>query len=73
MKLPDPSFVIKSIVAGKDLAAAHTELLRNKSMPAGGGLRQVHLFRIERDNKTVEYWDVSQMVSPDFPNPDGAF
>jgi predicted SnoaL-like aldol condensation-catalyzing enzyme len=52
--------------------AAYTELLNNKSTPAEGGLRQVHLFRFS-DDKIMEYWDVSQYVAPNMPNVAGAF
>jgi predicted SnoaL-like aldol condensation-catalyzing enzyme len=68
-----PSFTIRSLLAEGDLVAAHTELLASKSKPGEGGLRQVHLFRFDKRNKIVEYWDVSQMVRPDMPNAAGAF
>ena len=55
------------------MVAAHTELLSSKSNPGEGGLRQVHLFRFGPDDKIVEYWDVTQMVRPDMPNPANAF
>ncbi len=72
-KYSDPSFAIRSIVAEGDMVAAHTELLSSRSKPREGGLRQVHLFRFGRDNKIVEYWDVSQSVQPNMPNAAGAF
>ena len=72
-KHPDPSFEVKGIVAEGGMVAAHTELLSSKSNPGEGGLRQVHLFRFGPDDKIVEYWDVTQMVRPDMPNPANAF
>jgi len=73
MKFSDPSFAIKSVLADRDMVMVHTELLGAKSKPAEGGLRQAHLFRFGRGNKIVEYWDITQMVMPDMPNPAGAF
>jgi predicted SnoaL-like aldol condensation-catalyzing enzyme len=72
-KYPDPHFAIKSVLADGDLVAVHTALLSSKSKPSEGGLRQVHLFRFNKGNKIVEYWDISQMVQPDMPNASGAF
>ncbi len=69
---PDPSFVVRSILADGDLVAGHTELLRNKSRPGDGGLRQVHLFRF-KGGKVVEYWDVTQTIMPEMPNAANAF
>ncbi len=69
---PDPSFVVRSVLVDGDLVAAHTELLRNKSRPGDGGLRQVHLFRFKGD-RIVEYWDVTQMIMPEMPNAANAF
>ena len=65
-------FTVKHVLADENLVAAHTELLNSKSKPMKGGLRQVHIFRFEGD-KIVEYWDISQQVLPDMPNPSGAF
>ena len=72
-KYPDPGFAVKKILADGDVVAAHTELLSSKSKPGEGGLRQVHLFRFGKDNKIVEYWDITQQVQPDMPNAAGAF
>ena|SRR5271157_839751 len=72
-RYPDPHFAIKSIIADGNLVAAHTELLASRSKPGEGGLRQVHLFRFNKGNKIVEYWDITQMVQPDMPNAAGAF
>lgn len=72
-KFSNSGFVIKSVLADGDMVVVHTELLANKAKPAEGGLRQAHLFRFGRGNKVVEYWDISQMVAPDMPNPAGAF
>lgn len=69
---PDPSFVVRNILVDRDLVAAHTELLRNKTKPGDGGLRQVHLFRF-KGGKIVEYWDVTQMIQPEMPNAANAF
>jgi predicted SnoaL-like aldol condensation-catalyzing enzyme len=72
-KHPDPSFAVKEILADGDMVAVHTELLSSKSNPSAGGLRQVHLFRFGKDDKIVEYWDVTQTVGPQMPNPANAF
>jgi predicted SnoaL-like aldol condensation-catalyzing enzyme len=73
-KYSDPDFSIKRILADGDMLAVHIELLNSKSDPGQGGLRQVHLFRFdENNNKIVEYWDITQMIQPDMPNPKGAF
>lgn len=72
MATPQANFQVKHILADGDFVAVHTELLANKSKPSEGGLRQVHLFRFNGD-KIVEYWDVSQMVTPNMPNAAGAF
>ena len=72
-KHPDPSFAVKSVIADGDMVAAHTEMLSSRSKPGEGGLRQVHLFRFGKDDKIVEYWDVTQMVQPDMPNAANAF
>ena len=72
-KYPDPHFAVKSVLADGDLVAVHTEALSSKSKPGEGGLRQVHLFRFNKGNKIVEYWDISQMVQPGMPNASGAF
>jgi predicted SnoaL-like aldol condensation-catalyzing enzyme len=72
-KYPDPDFAVKRILADRDMVAVHTELLNSKSKPSEGGLRQVHLFRFGRDNKIVEYWDITQMVQSSMPNAANAF
>jgi predicted SnoaL-like aldol condensation-catalyzing enzyme len=71
-KYTEPYFAIKNILAEGDLVAAHTVLLGNRSKPSEGGLRQIHLFRFDKRNRIVEYWDISQMVLPDMPNAAGA-
>jgi predicted SnoaL-like aldol condensation-catalyzing enzyme len=71
-KYPEAEFSVRHVLAEGDLVAAHTHLLSNKSKPSEGGLRQIHLFRFERD-KIVEYWDVTQQVTPNMPNASGAF
>jgi predicted SnoaL-like aldol condensation-catalyzing enzyme len=72
-KYPDPHFAIKSILADGDMVAVHTEFLGSKSKPGEGGLRQVHLFRFGKDNKIVEYWDITQSIMPNMPNAANAF
>ena len=72
-KHSDPYFAVKKILADGDMVAVHTELLSSKFNPGEGGLRQVHLFRFNKDNKIVEYWDVTQTVEPDMPNAASAF
>jgi predicted SnoaL-like aldol condensation-catalyzing enzyme len=61
---------IRHVVAEGDLVAVHTDV--SSSKPSEGGLRQVHLFRFNGD-KIVEYWDVTQQIQENSPNPDGAF
>ncbi|MFX1479125.1 MAG: nuclear transport factor 2 family protein [Promethearchaeota archaeon] len=68
----EPEFAVKHVLADRDLVAVHTELLNAKSKPSEGGLRQVHLFRFEKD-KIVEYWDITQQVLSNMPNASGAF
>jgi predicted SnoaL-like aldol condensation-catalyzing enzyme len=71
-KYPDAELTIRHTLADGDLVAVHTQLLNSKHEPSQGGLRQVHLFRFEGD-KIVEYWDITQMVTPEMPNARGAF
>ena len=71
-KYPEAEFAVKHVLADGDLVVAHAQLLSNKSKPNEGGLRQIHLFRFEGD-KIVEYWDVTQQVTPNMPNASGAF
>ncbi|MGO8807434.1 MAG: nuclear transport factor 2 family protein [Candidatus Bathyarchaeia archaeon] len=68
----DSEFVVKNVLADGNLVAAHTEFLNSKSRPSEGGLRQVHLFKF-KDDKIVEYWDITQQVMPNMPNAAGAF
>ena len=72
-KYPDPSFAVKRVIADGNMVAAHTELLSSASKPGEGGLRQVHLFRFGRGDRIVEYWDVTQMIQPEMPDPANAF
>jgi predicted SnoaL-like aldol condensation-catalyzing enzyme len=72
-KFDDFDFAVKRIFAEGDMVAAHTELLYSKSRPSEGGLRQVHLFRFDDKNRIAEYWDISQMVTKEEPNPGNAF
>ncbi len=69
---PTAEFNVKRTLADGDFVAVHTELLNNKTKPREGGLRQMHLFRFEGD-KIVEYWDITQQVTPNMPNAAGAF
>lgn len=69
---PKAEFVVRHVMADGDMVAVHTDLLGDRSDPGQGGLRQVHLFRFEGD-KIVEYWDVTQQITPDLPNARGAF
>jgi predicted SnoaL-like aldol condensation-catalyzing enzyme len=71
-KYPEAEFSVKHVLADGDLVAAHTQLLSNKSNLNEGGLRQVHLFRFKGE-RIVEYWDVTQQVTPNMPNASGAF
>jgi predicted SnoaL-like aldol condensation-catalyzing enzyme len=69
---PEAEFKVKHVLADGDLVAVHTELLSNKSKPSEGGLRQIHLFRFD-DDKIVEYWDITQQITPNMPNAGDAF
>ncbi len=66
------AFFVRHVLAEGDYVAAHTELFNEESNPEDGGLRQIHLFRFEGD-KIAEYWDISQLVTPNLPNTAGAF
>jgi predicted SnoaL-like aldol condensation-catalyzing enzyme len=68
----EPEFVVKNILADGDFVSAHTIFLNSKSKPNDGGLRQVHIFRF-KDDKIVEYWDITQQILPNMPNAGGAF
>jgi predicted SnoaL-like aldol condensation-catalyzing enzyme len=70
---PDPYFAIKSILADGDMVAAHTEFLASRSKPEQGGLRQVHLFRFGKNNMIVEYWDITQQITPGMSSAANAF
>jgi predicted SnoaL-like aldol condensation-catalyzing enzyme len=69
---PQAEFKIGNVLADGDFVAVYTQLLNNKSNPSEGGLRQVHLFRFKED-KIVEYWDITQQILPTMPNVGGAF
>jgi predicted SnoaL-like aldol condensation-catalyzing enzyme len=71
-EFPDPELKVRQVLDDGDFAAAYTQLLSRRDDPSKGGLRQVHLFRFKGD-KIVEYWDVTQVISPDMPNPGAAF
>jgi predicted SnoaL-like aldol condensation-catalyzing enzyme len=68
----DPELKVRYVAADGDIVAAYTQLLASRSDPSKGGLRQVHLF-LFRGNKVAEYWDVTQMITPDMGNAGGAF
>jgi predicted SnoaL-like aldol condensation-catalyzing enzyme len=72
-KYTDPHLAIRSILADGNLVAAYTEFLGSRSKPQEGGLRQVHLFRFGKDNKIVEYWDITQQITSSMPNAANAF
>ena len=72
-KYSDPHFAIRSISADGNMVAVHTEFLASRSKPKEGGLRQVHLFRFGKDNKIVEYWDITQQIIPNMPSAANAF
>ncbi len=66
----DFRLIIRQILADGELVAVHTQL--SSSRPSDGGLRQIHLFRF-REDKIVEYWDITQQVPENAPNAAGAF
>jgi predicted SnoaL-like aldol condensation-catalyzing enzyme len=67
----DSEFSVDHILEDGDMVAAHTSLRNSKT--AEGGLRQVHLFRFNNQDKIVEYWDITQSVLPEMPNAKNAF
>ena len=71
-KYPEAQFSLKLVLADGDFVAAYTQLMASPTKPAEGGLRQVHLFRFEGD-QIVEYWDITQNILPNTPNPAGSF
>ncbi len=72
-RFSEPNITLKHILEQEDIVAVHTQILFSKSDPSKGGLRQVHVFRFGDDNRVVEYWDITQMIQPDMPNPANAF
>ncbi len=66
----DFKLAIKNVLADGDMVAVYTTLA--SSNPSAGGLRQVHLFRFKND-KVVEYWDITQVVPENAPNATRAF
>jgi predicted SnoaL-like aldol condensation-catalyzing enzyme len=72
-KHPDADFGVKHVLADSDMVAVHTNLISTRSRPSEGGLRQIHLFRFGKDNKIVEYWDITQTIESTMPNAAGAF
>ena len=71
-KYPEAQFSLKLVLADGDFVVAYTQLVASPTKPAEGGLRQMHLFRFEGD-KIVEYWDITQNIMPNTPNPAGSF
>ncbi len=71
-KYPEAEFSLKQLLADGDFVAACTQLVASPTKLAEGGLRQMHLFRFKGD-KIVEYWDITQQIMPNTPNPTGAF
>jgi predicted SnoaL-like aldol condensation-catalyzing enzyme len=68
----EPAFTIRHVIEEGDIVVVHTEMKTSKSDPSKGGLRQAHIFRF-KDDKIVEYWDITQMLSEDLPNTANAF
>lgn len=72
-KFSRPNISLRHVLEQGDVVAVHTQILFSRSNPGRGGLRQVHLFRFGADDKVIEYWDVTQTISPEMPNAKGAF
>lgn len=70
---PDPGFSIRYILNDGDLSVAYTNIMQSRSKPGAGGLRQAHLFRFDASDKIVEYWDITQQLTPEQPCPENAF
>ena len=71
-KYPQAQFSLKLLLADGDFVVAYTQLVASPTKPAEGGLRQMHLFRF-RGDKIAEYWDITQNIMPNTPNPQGSF
>lgn len=71
-QFPNAEFIIRHVLADGNMVVVHTDLLADRSDPSQGGLRQAHLFRFDGD-RIVEYWDITQQMTPDLPNAGGAF
>ena len=71
-KYPEAQFSLKLLLADENFVVAYTQLVASPTNPAEGGLRQMHLFRF-RGDKIVEYWDVTQNIMQNTPNPEGSF
>ena len=72
-KYSDPYLALRKVIAEGNMVAVYTELLNSRSKPSKGGLRQAHLFRFNKSDKIVEYWDITQMIEPGTPNTANAF
>ncbi len=67
----ESEFSIEHVMVDGDFVAAYTLLFNNKFEHEEGGLRQVHLFRFKED-RIIEYWDITQEIRRDMPNVNGA-
>lgn len=72
-KYSDPFLAVRKVIADGNMVVVHTELLNSKSKPGEGGLRQAHIFRFNKNDKIVEYWDITQSIERDLPNAANAF
>jgi predicted SnoaL-like aldol condensation-catalyzing enzyme len=69
VKFPNKQFIIQHIVGEDELVAVHSHLILEENKT---DLAVLHLFRF-KDERIVELWDLSQALSSDSPNKDGAF
>ena len=66
----DFKLVIRQVLSEGEIVAVYTQIAGSE--PNEGGLRQVHLFRFNKD-KIAEYWDITQNIPENVPNATGAF
>ena len=69
----ESNILLKHVVGQGDIVVVHTQILFSQAEPGKGGLRQAHIFRFDRDDKIVEYWDITQVIQPDMPHAANAF
>ncbi|HEY4336797.1 MAG TPA: ester cyclase [Puia sp.] len=69
VKFPNKEFSIQHVVGEDELVAVHSHLILEKNKT---DLAVLHLFRFKAE-KIAELWDLSQALSADSPNKDGAF